>query len=84
MDTIDITDAEFSLDKMNDNLSGFPSINTDTTTSNFDYTIYIYLVCAIIFVILFFLTHKYFAKSTSKKVTFQDKLDDCYGNVCPI
>jgi len=75
MDTIDITDAEFSLDKMNDNLSGFPS---------FDYTIYIYISVAIIFTILLFLTYKYFAKNRSKKVTFQDKLDDCYGNVCPI
>ena len=74
MDTIDITDAEFSLDNMNDNLSEFPS---------FDYTIYIYISVAIIFTILLFLTYKYFLRKT-KKVTFQDKLDDCYGNVCPI
>ena len=78
MDSIDITDSEFSLDKvpnMNDNLSGFPS---------FDYTIYIYISVAIIFTILLFLTYKYFASSRCKKVTFQDKLDECYGDKCPV
>lgn len=74
MDTIDITDAEFSLDKMNDNLSGFPS---------FDYTIYIYISVAIIFTILLFLIYKYFLRR-KKKVVFQDKLDECYGDKCPI
>jgi hypothetical protein len=77
MDSIDITDSDFSLDKipkMNDNLSGFPS---------FDYTIYIYISVAIIFTILLFLTYKYFLRKT-KKVIFQDKLDECYGDKCHV
>ena len=78
MDSIDITDSEFSLDKvskMNDNLSGFPS---------FDYTMYIYISVAIIFtLLLLFLIYKYFL-SRSKKVTFQDNLDECYGDKCPV
>jgi len=78
MDSIDITDSEFSLDKlskMTHNLYGFPS---------FDYTMYIYISVAIIFtLLLLFLIYKYFL-SRSKKVTFQDNLDEYYGDKCPV
>ena len=78
MDSIDITDSEFSLDKipkMNDSLCGFPI---------FDYTIYIYISVAVVLtILLLFLTYKYFLLRT-KKVTFQDKLDECYGDKCHV
>jgi uncharacterized BrkB/YihY/UPF0761 family membrane protein len=78
MDSIDITDSEFSLDKvsnMTHNLYGFPS---------FDYTMYIYISVAIIFtLLLLFLIYKYFLRR-KKKVVFQDNLNECYGDVCPV
>ena len=46
-----------------------------------DYLKYIYIAIAIVVAVLLFLTYKYYV-NRDKKVTFQDKLDDCYGDVC--
>lgn len=80
MDTIDITNADFSLS------------NTDWVSDSFsigdsfsvgDAPFYIWIVLAIIFIIASYLIYNYYAKY-HKKVTFQDKLDECYDDVCPI
>jgi hypothetical protein len=73
MDAIDITSAEFSLDKVQEAVS-----STVEVFKLDDYIIYIYIVLGIIAFVIAFLIYKYYS-SKSKRVTFQDKLDDCYG-----
>jgi hypothetical protein len=73
MDTIDITNADFSL------------TNTEWVSDSFsvgDIPFYIWIVIAIIFIIASYLIYNYYAKY-NKKVTFHDKSDECYDDVCP-
>jgi len=71
MDAIDITSSEFSLSNIN-----IPDLEGDYLT---DYIIYIYIAVAILgLVIIMFIYNFYINKQ--KHVTFQDKLDDCYGD----
>ena len=72
MDSIDITNPEFSLD----NISNFNIISEIN-----DYSMYIYIAAAIILLVISFLLYK-FLSNKQKHVTFEDKLDDCYGDVC--
>ena len=81
MDNIDITSSEFSL-------GGFPDLknimSSDTTGNNgesLDYTMYIYIAIAIVVLVISFFIYKFYI-TKQKHVTFQDKLDDCYGDVC--
>jgi hypothetical protein len=46
-----------------------------------EYLTYIYIAIAIVCLVLLFLIYKYFT-NTEKTVTFQDKLDNCYEDVC--
>jgi hypothetical protein len=73
MDAIDITSAEFSLGNVQEAVS-----STVEVFKLDDYIIYIYIVLGIIAFVIAFLIYKYYS-SKSKRVTFQDKIDDCYG-----
>jgi hypothetical protein len=76
MDSIDITSSEFSL-------GNIPNTNEVLSSSiiggtAFDYTMYIYIgIAVLVLLIAVFIYKFYFNKE--KRVTFQDKLDDCYG-----
>ncbi len=75
MENINISSTEFVLDDI-------PDINEVISSStNIDYMNYIYISIAIVVFVLLFFIYKYFV-NREKKVTFQDKLDDCYGDVC--
>jgi hypothetical protein len=81
MDAIDITSSEFSL-------SNIPDVNEVISNSvigggfNPDYTMYIYIGIGILLIVIAFLIYKFYINK-QKHVTFQDKLDDCYGEgVC--
>ncbi len=74
MENITISTSEFSFDDI-PCINGVISSFTDT-----DYAIYIYIVVVFVMIVLLFLIYKYFTRE--KKVTFQDELDNCYGDVC--
>ena len=69
-----------SLPSVKDSL---PSVNEIIDiTSHGEYNIYIYIGILLLIGILGFLGYKYYENTKRKRVTFQDKLDDCYGGVC--
>lgn len=79
MDDIDITTPGFSLDSVPDLTEAVNNIvNTDADLS--DYTMYIWGAIILVFIGLIFIIYKFTIQS--RHVTFQDKLDDCYGDVC--
>ena len=71
MDSIDITSSEFSLD----NISNYNIISEIN-----NYSIYIYIAVAIVVLVVSFLLYKFFISGQKKHVTFQENLDDCYGD----
>jgi hypothetical protein len=74
MDDIDITTPEFSLSKVPD----LTQVVSDSTESP-DYTMYILgamLMALASIVIVYKFTRR------GARVTFQDKLDGCYGDTC--
>lgn len=72
---LNISNSEFIL-------GDIPDINEVISFDNSDeYLKYIYIAIAIVIAVLLFLTYKYYV-NRDKKVTFQDKLDNCYGDVC--
>jgi H+/gluconate symporter-like permease len=84
MDEIDITSSDFSLD-----VPTIPTIpiiidnivETITSESDEDYTIYIYIGILILILATGWVVYNYTLKK--KRVTFQDKLEECYsGNDC--
>ena len=80
MDTIDVTSPEFSLggfSELNDVLSDTISLGNVST----DYTMYIYIGVIILIGIISYFIYKFYI-NRQKKVTFQDKLDECYGDTC--
>jgi hypothetical protein len=80
MDAIDVTSPEFSLggiSELNDVISDKISLGNDTS----DYTMYIYVGVIILLCIISYFVYKFYINRV-KKVTFQDKLDDCYGDTC--
>ena len=80
MDSIDITSSEFSLEN---NMSDLNNLSPSSLIggSNSDYTMYIYIAIAIVVLVISFFIYKFYI-TKQKHVTFQDKLDDCYGDVC--
>ena len=79
MDSIDITSSEFSL-------GNFPDFKESLSSSNIggdnsDNTMYIYIGIAILVLFVSIFIYKIYIKK-QKHVSFQDKLDDCYGDVC--
>jgi hypothetical protein len=82
MDSIDITSPEFSLggfSELNDVISDTMSLGNISP----DYTSYIYIGVAVLVIIIAYFIYKFYINK-EKKVTFQDKLDDCYGEQCPV
>jgi hypothetical protein len=77
MDEIDITSSDFSLDVpyIIDKI-----VESTTTEVDEDYTIYIYIGILILILATGWVVYNYTMKK--KKVTFQDKLEECYGGVC--
>ena len=75
MENITISTSEFALGDIPDINEVISSVNSE------DYLKYIYIAIAIIVAVLAFLIYKYYV-NREKKVTFQDKLDNCYGDVC--
>tara|TARA_B110000285_G_scaffold216812_1_gene264463 strand:- start:118 stop:354 length:237 start_codon:yes stop_codon:yes gene_type:complete len=78
MDEIDITNIDFSLenlvsDKCNNLLFDFGT----------EYDLYIYVGIFIILSTILIIAYKIY-KNKNKRVTFQDKLDECYGDKCPV
>jgi hypothetical protein len=75
MENIDISTSDFSL-------GDIPDINEVLSFDNSeDYLKYIYIAIAIVVAVTLFLIYKYYVNK-DKQVTFQDKLDNCYGDVC--
>ena len=74
-EVLNISNSEFSLGDIPDINEVISSVDSE------DYLKYIYIAIAIVVAVLAFLIYKYFV-NRDKKVTFQDKLDDCYGDVC--
>jgi hypothetical protein len=77
MDEIDITSSDFSLDVpyIIDKI-----VESTTTEVDEDYTIYIYIGILILILATGWVVYNYTMKK--KKVTFQDKLEECYDGVC--
>ena len=78
IENIIISTSEFDLGyipDINDINDVISSLDSD------EYLKYIYIAIAIVIAVLLFLTYKYYV-NRDKKVTFQDKLDNCYGDVC--
>ena len=78
MDEIDITNLDFSLEN-------FTADKCDNFLFDFgtEYDLYIYIGIFIILSIILSVAYKMY-KNKTKRVTFQDKVDDCYGGVCPV
>jgi hypothetical protein len=74
MDEIDITSSDFSLDVpyIADNIA-----ETITVEGGEDYTMYMYIGIFIFILATGWVVYNYTLKK--KRVTFQDKLDECYG-----
>ena len=80
MDAIDITSPEFSLggiSELNDVISDTISLGNISS----DYASYIYVGVIILLGIVFYFIYKFYI-NREKKVTFQDKLEECYGDTC--
>lgn len=80
MDEIDITSAEFSLDIHNANKMVSETIEniSDNLLVDEDYSMYI--IGMVVFLLLGgVFAYTFYTKNICKRVTFQDKLDYCYG-----
>lgn len=75
LENIVISSSEFTLGDITDINEVFSSVNSD------DYVKYIYIAIAIVGIGILFVIYKYYV-NREKKVKFQDKLNDCYGDVC--
>jgi tellurite resistance protein TehA-like permease len=76
METIDITSSEFSLE----NITKFNDVLSSSIEKyiNFDYILY-YIGIAILLLVVAFFVYKFYINKKIKHVTYEDKLDDCYG-----
>lgn len=74
MDEIDITDSTFAL---NNNFDENVVISNDYSNSMY---MYIIIIAVGIILLGYFLYTKF--GDSGKRVTFQDKLEQCYGDVC--
>lgn len=81
MDEIDITSAEFSLDIPNTNKLVSETIEnmSDNLLVDEDYSMYIIGMVVLLLVGGVF-AYTFYTKNICKRVTFQDKLDYCYGD----
>ncbi len=72
MDTIDITNLDFSLENIQDLNEAISSVN--------DYSIFMYIAIVISVLIFGFVFYKIYINN-QKHVTFQDS-NECYDDVC--
>jgi ABC-type anion transport system duplicated permease subunit len=73
MDNIDITSSEFTInDISNDIIGGGDDLSVDS--------LYIYIGVLVFALLAIVFLYKMYNRH--RRVTFQDKLDDCYGDVC--
>ena len=75
MENISISSSEFALGDIPDINEVISSVSSEV------YLKYIYIAIAVVVAVILFLIYKYYV-NREKKVTFQDKLDNCYGDVC--
>ena len=75
MENISISSSEFALGDIPDINEVISSVASEV------YLKYIYIAIAVVVAVILFLIYKYYV-NREKKVTFQDKLDNCYGDVC--
>jgi hypothetical protein len=71
MDEIDITDSTFNLNQ--------PEVSE--TSSN---SLFMYIAIAIGVALIGYIVYTTFGSGKGKKVTFQDKLDNCYEGSCGV
>jgi hypothetical protein len=71
MDEIDITDSTFNLNQ--------PEVSETSTNS-----LFMYIAIAIGVALMGYIVYTTFCSGKGKKVTFQDKLDNCYGESCGV
>ena len=82
MDQIDITSAEYTIsDTISDIVGDITDNIIDGGEELPDFSLYIYIGILILVFIISILLYKFYS-DRNKHVTFQDKLDDCYGDVC--
>lgn len=83
MDSIDITSSEFSLGRITEVNDVIPNSTISLGDNLTDYNLYIYIGIIILVGVIAYFIYKYYAANTGKRVTFQDKLEECYGeDVC--
>jgi hypothetical protein len=75
MDEIDITDSSFDLNQPN-------IVSGEGESSASSSSMYMYIAIAIGVLLLGYIVYTTFGSGKGKKVTFQDKLEQCYGDVC--
>jgi len=75
IEILNISNSEFVLGDIPDINEVISSFDSE------DYLKYIYIAIAIVVLIILFLIYKYYTNKV-KKVTFQDKLNNCYEDVC--
>jgi len=75
MDEIDITDSTFNLNQPNVVSGGDESTSSSSS-------IYIYVAIAAVVGFIGYILYTTFISGKGKKVTFHDKLEQCYGDVC--
>jgi preprotein translocase subunit SecG len=81
MDAIDITNADFFLGNTPTNLN-IPENISENILEKLNIPIYVWIgLFIIICIVLGFIYNNNMKKN---KVTFQDNLDNCYGDTCPI
>jgi hypothetical protein len=80
---ISMSDIEIlNISNLDFELGDIPDINEVISPINSeDYLKYIYIAIAVVVFVILFLIYKYYV-NRDKKVTFKDKLDNCYGDVC--
>jgi len=83
MDSIDITSSEFSLGRINEENDIISDARISLGDNFSDYAIYIYIGIVILVGIITYFIYKTYTANAGKRVTFQDKLEECYGeDIC--
>jgi hypothetical protein len=87
MENINIISSEYTLGDISENIIGGSGCVANVAENIIasvgdisDYSMYIYIGIVIIGLLTFVFLYKFYGDS--KSVSFQDKLDDCYGDVC--
>ncbi len=77
MDEIDITDSSFDLNQPN-------VVSGEGESSTSSSSMYIYIAVAALVGFIGYILYTTFVSGKGKRVTFQDKLDNCYGGSCGV